>query len=178
MHLDLLGRDVKAFPAVEDPAAVRSVKLWDCKFSASPVREFENLEGLEVFSLRDASLGFLADLEALRYLSIIHMPKVADLEPLRQLRVLEVLRLHTLPSWDSSGKRTVVASIEPVAALSSLRHLELFSVVPPDRSLAPLERCTTLVTARFHGFPKREVARFEAAAGLPNHFAPTPSWSR
>lgn len=177
MHLDLLGRDVKAFPAVEDPSLITSIKLWDCNFSASPVREFKNLEGLEVFSLRDASLDFLGGLARLRYLRIIHLPKVPYLEGLRSVPSIEVLRLHTLPSWDSSGKRTVVPSIEPLAALPALRHLELFSVVPEDRSLAPLEACTTLLTARFQGFPKREVARFEAATGLPNDFAPEPVWS-
>jgi hypothetical protein len=177
VHLDILGHDVKAFPAVDDPAAVTSVKLWKCKLSASPVRRFENLQGLEILNLTDASLDLLAGLARLRHLTIIHLPKVPDLQPLRRLGSLEVLRLHTLPSWDSSGKRTVVPSIEPIAALPSLRHLELFSVVPEDRSLAPLELCRTLVTARFQGFPKREVARFEAATGLANDFAPKASWS-
>lgn len=177
MHLDLLGPDVKAFPAVDDPSAVLSVKLWKCNFSAGPIRRFENLQGLEILSLPDASLDFLAGLTKLRHLTIIHLPKMPDLQPLRRLESLEVLRLQTLPSWDSSGKRTIVPSIEPIGALPSLRHLELFSVVPEDGSLAPLELCKTLVTAGFQGFPKREVARFEAATGLPNDFAPKPSWS-
>lgn len=177
MHLDLVRPDGKTFPVVGAPQNVRSARLWNCKFPASPVGQFRNLEGLEILALRDSSLEFIGELRSLRYLRITDMPKVRDLEPLGQLTSIEVLRLHTLPSWDSSGKRTVVSSLDPIAALPALRHLELFSIVPPDRSLATLERCNALMTARFQGYPKVEVARFEASTGLPNDYAPTPDWS-
>ena len=177
MHLDLLGRDVKEFPSVDRPSTVITAKLWNCPFDASPVARFENLQGLEIFSLRDASREFLVGLKMLSYLYVIHLPKVSSLDGLCELPALEVLRLHTLPSWDSSGKRTVVPSIKPIARLPSLRHLELFSVVPVDRSLAPLEASTMLMTARFQGFPKQEVSRFQAVTGLPDTYAPLPDWA-
>ena len=176
MHLDLLRPAENTFPVVDDPRAVRSVRLWNCKFQSSPVRQFENLEGLAILSLRDESLEFLVGLSRLRYVLIVQLPQVSDLDGLRDLPSLEVLRLSTAPSWDYSGGRTVVHSIEPIAALPSLLHLELFGVVPEDRSLAPLEECKTLTTARFHGFPKEEIARFRLATGLPDDFAPEPTW--
>ena len=174
-HLELIGAQVKAFPEVDDPAGVRSLKVRDCKFSMAPIARFANLEEVEIFALPDATLAFLAGLARLRYLYVIHLSKVTDLDGLPPS--LDTLRLHTLPGWDSSGKRTVVRSLMPIAELPALRHLELFSVVPEDRSLAPLEACPALVTARFQGYPKKEVARFQAATGIPNDWAPAPDWS-
>jgi hypothetical protein len=76
------------------------------------------------------------------------------LGPLARLTSLVTLRLETLPSWDASGKRTIVESLEPLAELKALEHVELFSVLPPDRSLEPLERLPSLVTARLQRLPQ------------------------
>jgi hypothetical protein len=123
----------------------------------------------------DDSLEALSQLKDLKHLRIVHLPKVGDLAPLAHLTSLTTLCLATLPSWDSSGKRTVVASLEPLTKLERLRHIELFSVVPPDKSLEPLERLASLQTARLQGFPKAEIRRFFAATGVENAFAPEPT---
>lgn len=90
------------------------------------------------------------------------------------LKALETLRLETPPSWDASSKTTDVASLEPLATLDRLRHVELFGVVPPDRCLGPLERCRSLTAVRVSHYPKAEVARFYAATGTSSSFAPEP----
>lgn len=127
----------------------------------------------------DQTLAVLRGLQALRYLSVLHMPAVDDLAPLGSLHELLVLRLHTLPSWDSSGKKTTVRSLEPLAQLPSLRHLELYGVVPEDGSLAPLEASGSLRSVRVHKYGKRERARYYAATRMSDSCAPSPpveSW--
>lgn len=99
---------------------------------------------------------------------------MTDLTPLARLNSLTTLCLATLPSWDSSGKRTVVASLEPLTSMKALEHIQLFSVVPPDRSLEALERVRSLKTARLQGFPKKEISRFFGATSVRNEFAPDP----
>lgn len=108
----------------------------------------------------------------LRYLSIVHLPRVHDLGPLRSLTSLLTLSLQTLPSWDSSGKRTVVDSLEPLLHLRRLEHLELLGVVPPDRHPDPLARIGSLKTARLHGFDREAQAEFFAKTPVTNEFAP------
>ncbi len=61
-----------------------------------------------------------------------------------------------------------------LTTLEALRHIELFSVVPPDRSVEPLERFPSLETARVQGFPKAEINRFFAATNVANAFASKP----
>lgn len=173
-----LDRDTaEIFPEVAEPHSIETARVWHCKYrTLEPLRELTNLRVLIIATYPDDSLEAISQLKDLKYLRIVHLPKVGDLAPLAQLTSLTTLCLATLPSWDSSGKRTVVASLEPLTKLEGLRHIELFSVVPPDKSLEPLERLPSLQTARLQGFPKAEIKRFFAATGVGNAFAPEPTF--
>jgi hypothetical protein len=176
MHLELMRDEAKAFPDV-DGKDLSSLRVWHCKYaSLASLREFSYLRGLDIATFPDASLDPLSALTELRYLSILHLPRVADLGPLRGLVSLRMLRLRTLPSWDSSRKRTFVESLEPLGFLDALRHVELLGVVPADASLAPLERLADLKTANFHGYPRAEVDRFMAASGVSRGHVPEPDF--
>ena len=177
MHLEFVRDEEKIFPDVSEPKAIETLRVWHCKYrTLGPLRQFENLRVLVVATYPDDSLDVVSKLKRLEFLSILHLPKITDLAPLARLKSLTTLCLETLPSWDASGKRTVVTSFEPLAQLTALRHIELFSVVPPDRSLGPLERLPSLETARLQGFPKAEISRFFAATGLKDAFAPEPEF--
>jgi hypothetical protein len=101
------------------------------------------------------------------------LPKVHDLEPLGALRKLISLELATQPSWDSSGKRQVVKSLDPLAKLPRLAYLALLGVVPESKSLVSLEGSPSLVTGRFSGYPAKEVKRFYGASTLENTHVPS-----
>ncbi|WP_329426431.1 hypothetical protein OG339_39950 [Streptosporangium sp. NBC_01495] len=60
--------------------------------------------------------------------------------------------LETLPSWNSSGKVTKVASPAPIVALPELEELRPIGVVPPDRMVnGPLKSASLRrVTLRKH----------------------------
>ena len=109
-------------------------------------------------------------------LRILHMPDITSLEELSGLTCLKTLSLETSPSWDASGKRTVVSSLEPIAAIAGLEHLQLFGVCAPDKSLAPLERLKSLRSARFQQYPQEEVERFFRVTGAIDQFNPTSSF--
>jgi hypothetical protein len=174
MHVELMRDDAKSFPEVANPETVETLRVWHSKYKTlEPLVQFANLRGLEVATFPDPSLQVLAHLKRLQFLRILHLPNVTDLAPLSELRELVTLHLATLPSWDASSKRTVVESLEPLLRLHKLRHLELLSVVPPDRSLAALEELPRLRTANFHGFPKVEVARFSTSSGIQKAHAPS-----
>jgi len=164
MHLDLLRDKSKVMPTAADPAAVTSAQIWHCAYSS--------LE--EIAAFLDTSLGRLSSLSKLTYLRVVHLPRVTDLSPLASLTELRSLSLETLPSWDASSKRTVVASLDPITRLEKIEHLSLLGVVPEDRSLTVLQQCTTLRTARFHGFAKAEVARFLSLTGVSIAHCPEP----
>jgi len=157
MHLDLMRDKSRVMPSVAEPAAVTSIRIWHCAYSSlEEVSAFPNLHSLVIATFPDTSLGCLSSFSKLTYLRVVHLPKVTDLSPLASLTELRSLSLETLPSWDASSKRTVVASLEPITRLAHIEHLSLLGVVSEDRSLAVLQRCTTLRTARFHGFAKAE----------------------
>jgi len=163
----------KQMPAIAEPLAVERLRIWHCGYKKLvPVASYENLRALAIATFPDTTLDPLVTLEKLQDLHILHLPKVSDLEPLTKLTCLESLELQTLPSWDASRKRTVIASLEPLTQITGLKHLSLLGVVPNDRSLAVLERCKSLVTAIFHGYPKEEIARFFAATGIKNAHNP------
>jgi hypothetical protein len=165
----------RALPIEQLPARVRSLRVWHCAYETlQPLELLRDLEVLVIANFPDHDLEVLSSLRTLRYLSIIHLPKVTDLQPLLPLSRLECLSLATLPSWDSSGRVTEVASLEPLAALPSLRNLELFGVRPPDCSLALLQLSPSLRSARFSRYPATEMRRFYAATGLANSFNPEP----
>ena len=177
MHLDLMRDSSTEFPKIEHQAEIRTLRVWHCKYkSLAPLTELCNLEELVIGSFPDESLETVASLRKLRYLSIVHMPKVTNLEPLSKLGDVESLSLSTSPSWDSAGKRTIVNSIEPLAKMKSLRHLELLGVCPANRSLAVLGQCKNLQSARFSQYPVDEVERFYRLTGVANQFNPEPSF--
>ncbi len=164
---------VTAFPKLEGKNTIRTLRIWHCKYkSLKAVAELQDLEELAIASFPDKSLEILQPLRKLRFLSIIHLPKVSELAPLSGFAEIESLSLATSPAWDSAGKCTIVESLEPIARMESLKHLELFGVCPADKSLAVLEQCKKLHTARFSQYPKDEVERFYRAAGVINQFNP------
>ena len=154
---------------------MKTARLWHCKYrTVAQLAELTLLEGLDVATFPDASLEPLNGLTQLKYLRLLHLPRVTDLSPLTDLRELKVLRLATLPSWDASGKTTEVESLAPLAGLPALRHLELFGVHPRDRTLSALETCPSLASVRVSKYPAQEVERFAEATGPDNAFAPEP----
>jgi hypothetical protein len=177
-YLELMRDPARTFPAVADPDAVRQATIWHCRYtSLAPLAGLRHLERLVIATFPDASLECLGRLERLRYLRIMHMPKVSDIEPLAGLTQLTSLSLSTLPGWDASGKTTTIRSLEPLAALPVLAHLELFGICPPDRSLVPLEKCGHLRTARFSHYPAAEMERFFHRTAVANQSNPEPSFS-
>src|SRR5687767_13906877 len=128
------------FPEISDRAAIETARVWHCKYrTLEPLSRFRNLRGLDIASFPDVTLEPVASLDHLWYISILHHPNVTALSHLQALRSLQTLRLHTLPSWDSSGKQTIAHSLDPLAELAQLRHVELLGVVPADQSLSALE---------------------------------------
>ena len=175
MHLELMRETRRDRPQLANPEAVRTARIWHCKFrSLDFLSQLENLEGLAVATFPDSSFKALGSLRQLKYFSVVHLPKVSDLGPLASMKSLEVLSLSTLPSWDSSGKTTEVATLEPLASLPRLRHVELFGVVAADRSLAPIEGCPVLESLRVSKWPKPEIARFRRATRMSDDWAPRP----
>lgn len=178
MHLDLMRDESATFRAVAQPDAVRSLRIWHCAYrTLDRVSDFRNLQTLVIATFPDPTLSALSPLSQLRYLSIVHMPRITDLSPLMALAGLESLSLATLPSWDSSGKTMEVDSLDPIAHLRALRHLGLFGVCPKDRSLAAVERCESLQSARFSKYPKFEVARFYQVTRVSDAHVPEPEFA-
>lgn len=166
----------RTFTSAANPDAVRSATVWHCKYkSLEPLIELRNLEELVIASFPDESFEFLGSLEKLRFLRIMHMPKISDIGPLARLTQLTSLSLSTLPSWDASRKITTIQSLEPLAAIPGLAHLELLGICPPDKLLGPLEKCARLQTARFSQYPQAEVDRFFSKMGVANQFTPDPT---
>jgi hypothetical protein len=170
---DFVRDPAKQFPELGQPEGVTALRVWFCKYrSLASVADLPNLETLVVAGYPDADLTPVAGLTGLRYLHLLDFPKVRDLSPLAELTNLQTLRLATLPSWDSFGRVLEVASLAPLAGLQQLQHLELFGVRPPDKSLVPLEASPALRTVRISKYPRTEVARYRAATGRSDAFAP------
>ena len=175
-HLELMRLDAREFPETFEPTRMRTARIWHCKFkSLSRIEDLRELRELAVATYPDDSLESIGKLMSLEYLSILHLPKVVDLWPLAALSKLSTLSLSTLPSWDSSGKVSVVSSLRPLAELPNLRHLELFGVVNPEKSLVDLEVCRTLKSARFSKYPKAEIERYYRATGTLSAWNPQPT---
>lgn len=178
VHLELIRDPSRTFPHVADPDSVRSVKVWFCKYkSLGLLADLRNLEELVIAGFPDASFEFLVKLKKLRFLSVVHMPKIFNVAPLAELKQLTSLSLSTLPSWDASRKTTTIQSLEPLAAIPELAHLELFGICPPDKLLVPLEKCRRLQTARIAQYPRDETSRFYAATNVGDRFNAAPSFS-
>jgi hypothetical protein len=178
MHLELDGDKSKRFPAVADPTAVKSARIWHCRYeSLAVLAQFRNITALSLASYPDDTFEALSTLTALQYLSVLHFPRVSSLAPLGRLEALETLSLASLPSWDASGKVLSVDSFEPIAGLTNLRHLELFGVRPSRGGLSPLLACKSLRSARFSKLKKAEVATFYQTSGVKDEFAPRPAFA-
>ena len=177
VHLEFISDKEQIFPSVSKPDTVRTLRIWHCGYlTLSPISQLTTLRGLEIAGYLAESLEILAGLRELRYLRILHLPEVTALTPLANLTSLVTLRLDTLPSWDSSRRKTTIESLTPLASVTALEHIELLGVVPVDRSLAPLEACSSLKTGRFHLIPKAEVARFFTVSPAKNAFSPPPEF--
>lgn len=175
MHLDLMRDPAKKFPAIDRHMEITSMRIWHCKYaSLKSLDQFQNVEELIIGSFPDSSLDVLEPLHKLRYLSILHMPKISDLAILTKFENLESLSLSTSPAWDASRKCTVVQSLLPIAKMVSLKHLELFGICPENKSLADLDNCKKLESARFSQYPSDEIERFYQKTGLENHYNPPP----
>lgn len=176
MHLNLIRDTAPAFPLIEHPLEIRTLRIWHCKYKSLRMLEsLENLEELVIAGFPDGSLEMLIPLSGLRYLSILHMPKVSNLQALAGLSKLGSLSLSTSPAWDAARKVTTVESLHPLAYLSSLKHVELFGVCPPDKSLADLEKLAALKTGRFSQYSQEEIERFYSVTQVVNQFNPPPS---
>jgi len=163
MHLALTRDKAKVFPVVEDPASYLSARIWHCGYrNLEPLRNFSSLQKLEIATYPDASFDILSDLVALHTLEVVHLPRVTSLSPLAQLMNLRRLSLRTLPSWDASGKVTIVDSLAPIAALPVLEELELFGVVPEERRIDALLGSKSLRHVRVSKYPKPEEQRLRA----------------
>jgi len=142
------------------------------------VSALTNLRVLVVAGYPDHDLGPVSALRHLEYLSLLDCRHVTDLSPLAEFPALRTLRLQSLPSWDSSGKVIEVDSLAPLARIPQLEHLELFGVCPqPERTLADLQPAPRLRTVRVSKYPNAEVARYRAATGTGDDFAPEPGIS-
>jgi hypothetical protein len=178
MHLELARDKSEQFPAVADPLAVASARIWHCGYkSLAVLSQFRNLTALSLAAYPDDTFETLSTLTSLHYLSVLHFPRVSGLAPLGRLGALETLSLASLPSWDASGKVLTVDSLEPIAELKNLRHLELFGVRPSRGGLSPLLACKNLRSARFSKFTKTEVATFYQTSGVKDEFAPRPGFA-
>ena len=167
--------EAKTFPTPVDPLRVTTVRVWHCRYrSLRQLESLRNLCGADIASLPDDTLDVFGDASSLTYLSVLHLPKVSDLSPLAKFKALETLRLSTLPSWDSSRKRTRIRSLTPLLELPSLRYVELFSVVPDDGSLHDLAAHSALRSVRLLGYGEGSVRAFRAASGVSDDPAPQP----
>ena len=165
----------RVFPSLDEPDEVTTLRVWHCKYKTlEPIADLKRLEGLAIATFPDETLEPIGQLDSLRYLWLMHAPKVADLDPLGGLAVLEVLSIATLPSWDAGGRVMEVESLRPLAALPNLRHLELFGVRSSDGSLSALETSTTLESVRVSKYVPSEVDRFRNASGASDACAPEP----
>ena len=163
----------KYFPDIAAPALIRTMRVWACKYKThEPLAQCFNLEVLMILAYPDAELSPIGALTRLRHLKIVHLPKITSLASLSNCTSLESLSLSPAPSWDASGRVTTIESLDPIASLSNLRHLELFGVRPADKSVAPLERLPSLRTARFAKYPRREPERFYNATNVEEAFNP------
>lgn len=173
MHIEYLRTTERALPAVPNPLAVQSLKVWHCKFSSlADIANFVNLERLVIAGYPDSSFEPLSGLVKLQRLEILHFPKATDLAPLASLVALEALSLACLPSWDASGKRHKVKSLSPLCSLPKLSSIELLGVVPADNSLVAFSVRSGLKSARLLGYQSSEAERFFQATGASNAFLP------
>ena len=167
MKLVLFRDENKTFPDITKPEKITSLKIWHCKYKTlNALSNFKNLKELIIATYPDDTLKILVELKNLKNLKIIHLPKISDLSPLSKLQNLISLSLSTLPSWDASNKVTTVTTLKPISKIINLKHLELFGVVNPSKSLTELLPCKKLKTATFSKYPKKEIELFFATKNI------------
>src|SRR5262245_45226511 len=165
MHLELVRDRARDFPAIDNASSFSSARIWHCRYrTLQPLANFVGLRTLSVATYPDPSFDILARLTSLESLEVVHLPEVRSLSPLTLLKNLRSLSLQTLPSWDASGKKTVVESLAPVANLPFLEELELFGVVPASGTVDDLLDSSSprLKRVRVSKYPKREQERLFA----------------
>ena len=178
MHIELMRQKSKQIPEIDTPDKVRSVQVWHCNYeSLIPLGECMNIETLVVATFPDSSFDFLVKCQKLSYLSVLHLPKVDNLESIGLLSNLEILSLETLPDWDSSGKIQLVDSLQPLARLPSLKHLELFGVCPTNKSPEELISSSSLKSVRLSKYNNKAVEQYYQASGVSDKWAPEPKYA-
>ncbi|ASJ98083.1 hypothetical protein [Shewanella marisflavi] len=175
MHIDFMRDKSTQMPVLDSPEQVLSARFWHCNFETlKPLSECKNIEVLIIASLPESNFDFLRDCPNLKYLSVLHLPKVAELVGLETLRNLETLSLSTLPSWDSSGKTQLVSSLEPIACLPRLKHLELFGVIPASKSPEALANCALLESVRLSKYDRKAAKQYYQSTQVSDEWAPEP----
>jgi hypothetical protein len=178
MKIELMRDKGKVMPDIDKPEAVKSAQIWHCNYiSLQELNKCLNLEILEIATMPEADFNFISNCKKLKYLSVVHLPKVSELTSLDKLISLEVISLQTLPSWDSSGKVQTVKSLKPLAQLPNLKHLELFGVRPESKSPADLARSVTLRSVRLSKYDKKAVNEFYKSTGISDKWAPEPVYA-
>lgn len=166
MHIELMRKKDKAFPAIPSPETVTSARIWHCRYlSLEPLRQLVNLRALVIGGYPDHTFEALLPLDVLESLEIVHLPNIKSLTQLAGLKNLRKLSLSTLPSWDSSGKLTIVESLEPIAKLPLLEELSLFGVVPESKSIDALLASHSLKKVSVSKYPKPEKQKLSERYG-------------
>jgi hypothetical protein len=166
MHIDLVWDESKKFPVADNKEDITSIKVWNCKYkNFDALSEFITLEEIAILRYPNTSLDIFLSMPKLRHLEITHLPKITDFSALPKLDNLESLSFSTLPSWDFSGKRLQIPSLEIFSQMKALKHLELIGARFPDESLVLLEKSKTLKTLIGTQYSETEKERFYQVTG-------------
>jgi hypothetical protein len=162
MKLELIRDKSRDFPKVENPLEYSEIRIWHCGYrSFDWIRSFQNVESIEIATYPDSTLESIGRLPTVKFLFIIHLPKITDISPLANLQSLEKLELQTLPS---SAKTQQIKSLYPLEKLPNLRSFNFGGFTVEDGSLQPLHSCPNLEV--FHSgnlFSIREFVSLKAA---------------
>ena len=168
---DLVRDTEKQLPDI--PIDTQKLRIWYCKYrTLEAVRRLPLINELVIAGMPDADINYLSQLKHLKHLSIVGLAKVKNIDFLNSLVKLESLSLSTPPSWDASSRKIILDSINPIASLPQLLHLELFGVMDERRSLEALRHCPKLLTARFSQYPTQTVDEFYQVTGTNNQANP------
>jgi hypothetical protein len=173
VHIEFMRDKSRVMPQIEKPEEVTSMTIWHCNFeSLNQITECLNLEQLSIVSLPENNFDFLSQFSKLKFLSIVHLPDVTSFDSFPVLNQLETVSLETLPSWDSSGRKTIIDSLLPLSELPNLKYLELFGVVPKEVSFESLSIFSGLQSARFSKYPKKITNAFYKHSSVSDDWAP------